>query len=258
MVGPWGGFSVMVLWAAALFIFSKLLPDEFNHERKGNTEAPTSFRPGWKDYQKAFSLLAIPLVFLVVYATFLRLAGYAIQGSFYLVYLEQLSFPAATISFLYSFLSLTGVFAPLLVNFFARWVEEKILLFLAIITGILPLVFTPLFDQFLSFIVLAAISGIGIGLTLPLLISVLSGAVDPAHQGLAIGLRVTANRLASAVIPIVFGLFVEGIGLRLSFFVVGALLLGPMIIIAPILLRKASGSPPHTVNDPNQKAGGLL
>ena len=65
----------------------------------------------------------------------------------------------------------------------------------------------------------------------PLMISVLSRSAGKA-QGKAVGMRATANRLVSFVIPVVMGAVVELVGLEASFMVIGGALMVVAIYIA--------------------------
>jgi hypothetical protein len=60
---------------------------------------------------------------------------------------------------------------------------------------------------------------------------------DQSHQGKSAGLRATANQVASTVMPLVMGLIAAAAGLEASFYIVGAALLGAMVLVSVMLLR---------------------
>jgi MFS family permease len=233
LFGSWAAFTTIASWALFLCLAALFLPQE----KEKKVKKLKSFVPNWRHYKEAFSLLSDLTVKLVIYCTFLRLSGLAIQGSFYIVYLNQIGLTATLISFLFSFLPLISTFSTLLISFFTRLMKETSLLIATIFISIVPLILTPLFDQFWILLILAAISGLGFGLNHPLLISILTSSVSTVHQGLAVGLRTSTNRLASAIIPFIFGMVVQGIGLTASFYVIAVLLLTPVFIIAPKLIK---------------------
>ncbi|OUM84325.1 MAG: hypothetical protein BAA01_04620 [Bacillus thermozeamaize] len=237
-LGPIGAFSAIAVWNGLLLLVASLLPSAEPAGEVRQTRFIQQLLPNWKDYRKAFSLLAIPAVVIVMYGTFLRLSSSAIRGSFYLVYLEQLKFSATVISLLYSSIALASIFSPLFIRWFHRFLSSYQLLFLAGILAILPLCLVPLFEQFWAILGLSLLTGFGVGMTLPLLISLLSQAVDPAEQGLAAGLREMFNRLAATCLPFGFGVLVEGVGLQTSFLIVAVLLLLPMAGFIPYSLGK--------------------
>jgi len=71
---------------------------------------------------------------------------------------------------------------------------------------------------------LAGLFGIGVGVTLPIMLSLLSEATPPQHQGIAAGLRATVNRLGNLVVPVMMGALVQIFGLDLSFVLTGIIL----------------------------------
>ena len=98
---------------------------------------------------------------------------------------------------------------------------------------------TPYLSGFSIFFIAALIFGLGMGISLPLLLSVLSNAIPREQQGLSVGLRSTANRLAGVVVPIGLGVVIELLGISHGFLVIGIVLLLVLIIGSVILLRRA-------------------
>jgi MFS family permease len=185
------------------------------------------FIPRWHDYQRAFVLLANPTVLFVMYGTFLRLSAVAVLGSFFVVYMKELAFTASTIAFLSSLFFLVAVFSPLYLRIFARYGEKRLLL-VTFILSIVPMGLIPLFNEVWEFAILLSIAGCAVGLSYPLLMTIMSRSVDTHELGLAIGLRSTVNRLAASTVPIGFGLLAQGIGLEVSFYIIGGLLIAPI------------------------------
>lgn len=236
-IAPWASFVAVAAWCLCLWLSALMLPAE---QEGGGIKQPaglSSLLPRLWHYKRAFSMLALPAVGVVIYGTFMRLSGVNIKSSFYLVYLEQINFSASSIAILYSVWSFAGTFSSLAVGYLSRFYRSETLLFAALVVSIVPLCLTPLFADYWSQLVISVISGFGVGITLPLLISLLGNAVSPQEQGMAVGLRSTANYTAGIVIPFVFGLWVQAVGLTLSFYIVGAMLLLPMFFIVPAILR---------------------
>jgi Na+/melibiose symporter-like transporter len=237
--GPVGSFLTLATWGMLLFLLSFTLP--IDNVEVTNAQQPgliKSLLPAWTDYRKAFSMLFIPAVFLVMYATCIRLSSTSIRGSFYLVYLQELDFSATKISLLFSSISLVSIFSPLFIRFFSRYTNHYRLLFWSAVMTILPLCLVTLFHQFWPILTISAISGFGLGLTLPLMLSIASKSVDRQDQGLAAGLREMVNRFSAATLPFSFGLFAQSLGLHYAFFVIGLLMIVPMLIIIPFILKR--------------------
>jgi hypothetical protein len=57
------------------------------------------------------------------------------------------------------------------------------------------------------------------------------------YQGMAAGLRTTANRAATLVVPIVMGIIAEWGSLALSFYAVGAILMGATLLLGHLIYR---------------------
>ena len=70
------------------------------------------------------------------------------------------------------------------------------------------------------------------GMSQPLMISILSRATGRESQGKSVGLRATANRLTATVLPIIMGGIVEFAGLEASFLIIGAVLVALMALLA--------------------------
>lgn len=61
------------------------------------------------------------------------------------------------------------------------------------------------------------------GVHQPLVITLMLRTAGRGSEGKAIGLRATANRVASIVAPVLMGAIAEIVGIELSFYILGAL-----------------------------------
>ncbi len=76
------------------------------------------------------------------------------------------------------------------------------------------------------------------GVSQPLMMSMLIGAAGKGSQGKGAALRTTANRVAAAVTPISMGAIAGVAGLGNSFFVIGGVLLVALFVIAAYVWRR--------------------
>ncbi|HEY8417415.1 MAG TPA: MFS transporter, partial [Limnochordales bacterium] len=78
---------------------------------------------------------------------------------------------------------------------------------------------------------LSILIGIGIGASQPLTIVAVADHVEQGKQGVALGLRLAANRTAQLVNPVIFGLVAEAAGFAATFLTAGLLisLVGAMV-----------------------------
>lgn len=238
--GPIAGFGVISLWSFLLLIAVYFLPsgDRSQH-------AKTSWQnllPKWSVYKQAFLMLKIPGVDLVVFATFLRIAAYSIQASFYAVALVYLGQNELNIGILMGVAGFSAGIAPLMVATVSRLFRSQVVLLLGgIASAIFFMSVTPYLPGFSVLLVAAIIFGLGMGVSLPLLLSVLSLAIPKEQQGLSVGLRATANRLAGVVIPVGMGFVIEFVGIEWGFVVIGVLLLLVLVIGSLLLYQRGKG-----------------
>jgi sugar phosphate permease len=77
-----------------------------------------------------------------------------------------------------------------------------------------------------------ALRGFFQGISAPVMFTYMSRSVPPGQQGLSIGLRSTANRIASLTMPILMGAAADLLGVGASFFVMGAIFLAVLGTVA--------------------------
>jgi MFS family permease len=119
-----------------------------------------------------------------------------------------------------------------------RYVSGLWIALLSLWAGILLVCATPLFGcYFLLQVAMFLRSGAN-GLAQPLVITLVLRGAGPENQGKAVGLRGTANRVASILSPLAMGAIAEAVGLEWSFDVVGALASAVMIATAIYLWRR--------------------
>jgi predicted MFS family arabinose efflux permease len=251
LAGPWGGFAFLAAWGICQFAAILALPRPAQPENTVPSRAKwCDVLPRLADYIAAFRLVAIPAIALIVMLTVLRISGNAIHFSFYVVYLREIGFTGTTIGLLVGSASVFGFAGALSVAPLARRFAPHWLLAGLVAAGIALVCITPLLGGiFMALLAVAATRGWVMGLSQPLMISMLAQAAGQGDQGKAVGLRTTANRLASSTIPILMGAVVELVGIENGFYVFGAILLALMV---PILLHVAR-SPDFTTA--TEKAG---
>ena len=236
--GPWGAFVAMAGWSIGLLISALIAPKagpppgaDATAGKKGGA------LPRLSDYTSAFRMIAVPAVAFVGLITFLRSGTYGVINSFYPVYLDSIEISGTEIGILLGVSSLIGSPAALLVAPLERFVRAHWLLILTTAASIVFLCATPLFETFPALIVLALLYGTAAGIGFPLLLSVLSRAVSIEEQGLSVGLRITLNRAAVLMTPLVMGLIVERFDLAASFYAVGVALLLLSVLTTLFVLR---------------------
>ncbi len=223
----WGAFGFLAIWGAGMWISALLLPaapgDPTN--TASGPVARSDLMPRLSDYIDSIRLLIIPAALLVVMVSVLRISGAAIQGSFYVVYLESIGLTGADIGILWSASAVLGAVGALGVGPASRLVVPHWLLIFMVAGSIFLLSITPLLGTFALLLVAMALRGGTLGISQPLMVSILLKAVGPGVQGKAVGLRTTANRAAQTVLPVIMGAIAEVVGIANSFYIVGGVLL---------------------------------
>lgn len=225
--GAVSAFVFAGLWASGFLVVVLLLPIG----DKATTRAikPRELFPQISDYRSALRLFAIPVVSVVMLATFLRLGAFGIQGSFYPVWLKLTGLGSTTIGFLIGIASLAGAASSMLAAPACQRAAPVFVLLISVVLAILGMALTPLATSLMGWVMLAMLFGVGVGINLPVMLSVLSQVTSPETQGLSAGLRATINRVGNIVVPIVMGLIVEVVGLQMSFPIIGVILMSGLL-----------------------------
>lgn len=188
--------------------------------------------PRLADYRDAVNLLLVPAIALVMIVTLVRHAAIAVQHSFYVVWLDEFGITGVEIGILMAAWSVLGSLSALVVGRLVGFVEDQWLIVTAIGAQIVLISLTPLLPNYGFLLIAMALYGGSMGISQPLMISLMARSTGTAHQGKSAGLRNTANQLAAAVIPGVMGGVVMIVGLETSFYVVGGVLLAVLALVA--------------------------
>ncbi|MEE8562410.1 MAG: MFS transporter [Alphaproteobacteria bacterium] len=240
LIGPWGAFGVLFAWTALQLLAVFALPPAAGDqvaEPHGRLKA-RDLKPEIRSYTAAFRLLALPMVAFVVMLSMVRITGYSIQGSFYVVYLNGHGITGTAIGLLMATGAVAAAAGALGAAPLARMMHSSWLLVTTALLSVLAMAVTPLLGLYVLFLAAQVARGASAGMSTPLIISQLSHAVGP-DQGKAVGLRTMMNRLTSTVTPMVMGALVAWVGLDGSFLVVGALI-GAMTVFI-VFFGRAKG-----------------
>ena len=107
---------------------------------------------------------------------------------------------------------------------------RKPLLIVAMVLGVAALVALPLVDQWGAFVVMITL-GITLGLPQPLTLAWIVDVTERSQHGIAVGLRMTSNRIAQLAVPILMGAIAGSIGVAGIFWGNAVLLAGAAAIV---------------------------
>jgi MFS family permease len=227
-------FVLMALWSAlGCWCVLKIPPTSQEEIIPKNAKLNLSdIIPRMNDYITAFRLIAIPAVALILLVTMVRIGATGIQSSFYVVFLRDIEISAAMIGVLIGIAQLLASVGSLSASSIARMIHPHWLAIYAVFMTVITIAITPILvfgaPMWMTLLLLATIIGVRglcLGISQPMEISVLGQAVATTEQGVGAGLRTTVNRFASSVVPPLMGAVAELVGIRNSFFIMGALLL---------------------------------
>ncbi len=241
VAGVWGAFILMSLWALGSVVSALLLPVQAIRPVSGAIGAQPkglrSLMPRLSDYRLAFSLISAPSVAIIVALGALMHMGNSVQTSFYVAWLTDMGIAGTAIGLLSPAGAIGAALFSLLTAPLTRYVSGFWIVLFSLWAGILLICITPLLGTYLMLqIAMFLRSGMN-GLAQPLVITLVLRGAGRSNQGKAVGLRGTANRMASIFAPLLMGAIGELVGIRYSFYVVGALTSLAMIYIAIYLWR---------------------
>jgi MFS family permease len=228
-VGPAGGYGTLALWGAGLFAASLMMPTRRDVIRP--PLRPGIFIPRLSSYLDGLFMLKRPVALFVIACTFLRLASVSMLESFYPVVLQGVGFSAGTIGLLFAIGNLASSPSSLVAGWWTRLCgSPRRALTVSVGLSIAAMTVVPAFGSFWMFAGAIAVFGFGTGLSLPLIFTMLSTGIEPDQQGVAAGLRATANRLSAFLLPVVMGIAAELAGVGGAFWIVGLGLLAILVV----------------------------
>jgi predicted MFS family arabinose efflux permease len=233
---------MMALWAAGSVVCVLLLPPQptsaphpSDPPRQGKFRA---LLPNLSDYITAFRLLGAPAVALVVLLGAMMHLGNSVQSSFYVAWLGEMGITGTAIGLLSPASAIAAALVSLLTAKLVRYISGFWILLLSLWAAIVFLCITPLLATYLMLQVAMFLRSAANGLAQPLVITLVLRGAGITNQGKAIGLRGTANRIASILSPLAMGAIAEAVGLEMSFYVIGIFATLAMAAIAVYLWRR--------------------
>jgi MFS family permease len=232
-VGDWGAFMVLALWASGTAFAAFFIPrsaDVPAAERRAL--AWSDLKPRLADYRDALKLAVEPSMKIVLVITVMRIAASSIQDSFYPVWLQQIGLPATQIGLLITVSSAIAAASSLWVAQVTRLMNPLWVLIWSSMGTVIFVAVTPSLDSYLLLMIAACLRGFCMGVSQPLMLSILAEAAGAGYLARGAALRTTANRVAASVTPVSMGMIAQSAGLAASFHIVGAMLMGALFLVA--------------------------
>lgn len=237
-IGVGGGFGFLALWALGTVVATLATPKSRGAPEAGNRLRLQDILPRMADYRAAFRLATIPAMTAVLMVTVIRIASSSVQDSFYPLYLVLAGFSATQIGALMTISAAAAASSSLLVSHVTARMSSMWALIISSAGSVVFVAITPLLGAFTELAAVALLRGLCLGISQPLMLSMLINASGEGSQGKGAALRTTANRAAAAITPVSMGLVAAVTGLAASFFIVGGVLLGALAVIAIYIARR--------------------
>lgn len=228
----WAGFGVISAWCACLLATLILMPALPRPTRSVALHL-RDLLPDLHSHIGALRMLKDAAVATTMFATFIRIATYTIQVSFYAIALVHVGQDESSVGILVGVAGLTSGFATLLSRGARR--RESIQPWIMVgstALAIVAMTVTPALKGFVPLLIAAIVYGIGMGVSMPMLLSSLSAAIPPEAQGMSVGLRTTVNRLAGLLVPVALGGVIRAFGIEVGFFIMGGFLCSLLVLWA--------------------------
>lgn len=190
-------------------------------------------------FSRTGELLREPGIRFVLVATFARIWVTIVFTTFVPILLTERGMGLGLIGVVMSLSGIIATLAAPAAGPLCRWVGSQALVATASVgCGALALVLTPSLTPTRLVFALPCLVGIGVGLSLPLLIGVVAESTPPGSLGMAMGLRSVANQTASTSGPVVIGPMIGALGVVAGFTTAG-LGAGGVLVLAYAAFARA-------------------
>lgn len=189
----------------------------------------------------AVQLLRLPRLRLAMLLTFVRLWVPSIWTPFFPLFLVAAGFSAQLAGAVISSAAVAATAVNLAVGRLSRYGSPERLCTIALAAAVAGLILSPHLLTLPAVFIPAALVGIGNGLSLPLLIVLVSDASPPAQRGLALAARNAVNALSSSLAPLGTGSLVVVLGATGAFTAAGGVA-ALMLMAVPLLQRRSRSS----------------
>ncbi len=219
--GYQGGFVVMSLWSlGTLLSVLAIPPTAVPPPTAGPEPLLKSVVPRRADYVEALRLVALPMMGILMAVSAARQIGASMQTAFYAVYLDGIGISGEVIGFLIAMNGVAGVFA-LVTGWLVRRYSEYRMMIVTSAISLVSIAIIPLFTGLVPLFFVSGIRGLALAISVVIIVSMIARSVGGAHQGKAMGLRMTCHQAINVVTPVIMGALVQWGGLNAAFYIVG-------------------------------------
>lgn len=241
-VGYRAAFLVLVAYAAVFAVLGLLLADvrapSHGQQRRGSGLG----------FRAAIGLVAERGMQAALLLTFARLWTSHLHSTFFPIFLVENEVDPGIAGTLVATSGLVAALMAPTTGWWTRWVSPFTATTLGLGCGALGLALAPIVTTVPQAALVPALVGIGSGLSLPLLISIVTAAAPDDRRGLALGLRGLVNQGAATAAPVLIGPMMAALGLAAGF-VTGGAAAAAVLCAATLLARRTQPVDAHAHRD---------
>lgn len=164
----------------------------------------------------ALSQLKVRGIQIAVSFTFVRVWYQTAWTTFFPVYLVDNGMTASLAATVVASTSVMAMITALLVGRIEHWASREILTAATLGIGVLGVAISPLLDFMPLVYFPAMLYGIGVGVSLPMLLALFSDAAPAGGRGVALGLRTSSNQVAAFIAPTSSGAIIGSVGVGMG------------------------------------------
>lgn len=179
--------------------------------------------------RSAWDLMIIRGIQVALLLTFVRLWTNSVFTTFYPIYLVDTGLEPGVVGTVMATPGLIATVSAPTAGFWTRRLPPEAVAGLALGCGAVALLLAPHLATMPVVYLVPLLIGIGGGLSLPVLMSIVTGAAPAEKRGVALGMRGMINQTAATVAPVVMGPLVAGVGMILGFGIGGVIGAGVLI-----------------------------
>lgn len=236
-------FGLVAAYAAVFAVSGLFLP-------RGKVATPAVTRQG-AGFRTALQLMKLRGIQVALILTFVRLWNEYVWSAFYPLHLVDGGIATAVVGTVVFAKGLVATLLAPTVGFWCKLTSKENVVAVGLGCAALGLVVSPHVDSLPLAYVAAALVGIGAGVSLPMLLGIVSEAAPPQQRGVALGLRMSVNQTAGGVAPLLMGPLVAAVGTVLAF-AAGGVVAVTLLAAALALARRAPSPLQGQMSSPDE------
>jgi MFS family permease len=219
LFGFQNAFIVVGATCVVFLLMGMVIPDvRARSTSKGKTGASSG------GFGTALELMKVRGIQVALMLTFVRLWNGNAWRAFFPLFLASQGFSATLIGTVLSSNSFVSTATALFAGPLSRGATPELITAIALGLGSLGAAISPLVASVPWVYAPSILMGTGVGLSLPLLMAIMTEDTPPDQRGVALGLRMSANQVAQAAAPIAMGGMVTAVGTITAFAMSGVLM----------------------------------